>query len=62
MEFSKKMCLKITLKITKNQGFTLTLENAVLEKPQGDQIDPPAFLWSRRSFLKFGEEGQIMLI
>ena len=25
----------ITLKVSKNQGFSLSLENAVLEKPQG---------------------------
>ena len=30
-------------KVTKNKGFTLSLEDAFLEKPQGggDQIDPP---------------------
>ena len=37
----------ITLKVTKNQGFTLSLENKFLEKQQrgvtlwGGQIDPP---------------------
>ena len=35
MKFSGKMCLKITLKVTKKQGFTLSLENAFLEKKQG---------------------------
>ena len=39
------MCLKIILKVTKNQGFTLFLEDAIFEKPQrmgegGGQIDP----------------------
>ena len=47
----KKLKLKsidmIILKVTKNQGFTLSLEGAFLEKPQEDgggggwQIDPP---------------------
>ena len=31
-----------------NQGFFLFLENAFLEKPQGAQIDPPAFLGLKR--------------
>ena len=34
MKFSGKMCLKIILKATKNQGFTLSLEDTFLEKPQ----------------------------
>ena len=45
MKFSEKMCLKIILKVTKNQGFTLSLENTVFKKPQGEgQIEPPAVL------------------
>ena len=42
MKFSGKMCFKIILKVTKNQGFTLSLEDTVLEKPQGGgwRIDP----------------------
>ena len=35
MKFSGKMCLMIILKVTKNQGFTLSLEDTVFEKPQG---------------------------
>ena len=35
MKFLGKMCLKIILKVTKNQGFTLSLEDAIFEKPQG---------------------------
>ena len=32
----------IILKVTKNQGFTICLEDTILEKPQGGgQIDPP---------------------
>ena len=46
MKFSGKMCLKLILKVTKNQGFTLSLEETFFEKPQGGQTDPPppAFL------------------
>ena len=33
----------IILKVTKNQGFTLSLEDAIFEKPkEGGQIDPPS--------------------
>ena len=35
MKFSGKMCLMIILKVTKNQDFATSLENALLEKPQG---------------------------
>ena len=35
MRFSGKMWLAIILKVTKQQGFTLSLENKFLEKPQG---------------------------
>ena len=35
MKFKKKMSLMIILKVTKKQGFTLFLENTVLEKPHG---------------------------
>ena len=31
------MCLKIILKVTKNQGSTLSLEDTFFEKPQGVQ-------------------------
>ena len=33
----------IILKVTKNQGFTLCLEDTIFEKPQGvgGQTDPP---------------------
>ena len=34
MKFSGKMCLKIILKVTKSQGFTLSLEDTFFEKPQ----------------------------
>ena len=42
IKFSGKMWLMIILKVTKNQGFILSLENIFLETLQGeDQIDPP---------------------
>ena len=35
MKFSRKMPLKIILKVTKIKGFTVSLEDTFLEKPQG---------------------------
>ena len=35
MRLSGKMCFKIILKVTKNQGFNLCLEDTIFEKPQG---------------------------
>ena len=32
------------IKSHKNQGFTFSLEDTFLEKPQGGQNDPPAFV------------------
>ena len=40
MKFSRKMCLNIILKVTKNQGFTLSFEDTFFEKPQRGQIEP----------------------
>ena len=37
MKFSGKMCFKIILKVTKNQGFTFSLEDTFFEKPQGQR-------------------------
>ena len=34
MKFSGEMCFEIILKVTKNQGFTLSLENTFFEKLQ----------------------------
>ena len=47
MKFSGEMWLKIMLKISKNQGFTLSLEDTFFKKPQewgrgGGQIDTPS--------------------
>ena len=40
----------IVLKVTKKQGFTISVENTFLEKPQGSQINhPSAFLGSRNN-------------
>ena len=43
MKFSRKVCLMIILKVTKNEGFTFLLEDTFFEKPQGGvrQNDPP---------------------
>ena len=41
MEFSGKICLMIILKVTKNMGFTLYLEDTFFEKPQGGSNWPP---------------------
>ena len=50
MKFSGKMCLKIILKVTKNQGFSLFLEDTLFEKPQGGtKLTPPAVLGLRIS-------------
>ena len=35
MKFSGKICFKIILKITKKQGFTLSLEDTIFENPEG---------------------------
>ena len=35
MKFLGKICLKIILKVMKNQGFNLSLENTFSEKPKG---------------------------
>ena len=35
MTFSGKMLVVIILQVTKNQGFTLSLEDKFYEKPQG---------------------------
>ena len=41
MKFSGKMRLLIILQVTKNQGFTLSLEYAYFEKPQGVKLTCP---------------------
>ena len=42
MKFSEKMWLKVKLKVRKKQAFTLSLEDAFLEKPHGvGQIESP---------------------
>ena len=44
MTFSGKMCLMIILKVTKKQGFTLSLEDTVLKNSQGGSHWPPSLL------------------
>ena len=43
MKFSRKVCLMIILKVSKNEGFIFSLEDTFFEKPQGGvcQNDPP---------------------
>ena len=44
MKFSGKMYLMIILKVTKNQGFNLGLEDTIFKKPQrqgGVKLPPP---------------------
>ena len=43
----------IILKVTEKQGFTLSLEDAFFEKPQGGQINPPAVLGLMRNVPKW---------
>ena len=51
MKFSGKMYLMIILTVSKNQGFTLSLEDTFFKKPQRSQIDPPAVLRLRLFFV-----------
>ena len=44
MVFSANLSPIIISKATKNQGFTLSLEDKFSEKTQGRQIDPPICL------------------
>ena len=41
MKFSGMMYLMIILKVTKKQGFNLSLEDTFFEKPQGVQLTHP---------------------
>ena len=43
IKFSGKITIMKILKVTKNQSFTLSLEDTSLKKPQGEQIDPQQF-------------------
>ena len=40
MKFSVKMYFKIILKVSKNQGFTFSLDDIFFEKPQGVNLTP----------------------
>ena len=53
MKFSGKMCLKIILKVTKNQGFALSLEDTFFVKPQwGVKLTSPTPTTPRRFRVK----------
>ena len=60
MKFSRKILLMIILKVTKNQGFTLSLEDTFFKKPHGvgggGSIWPPpqAILRLRKHFTAEG--------
>ena len=44
MKFLGRMCLKTILKVTKNQGFNLSVEDSFFKKPLGGgggKIAPP---------------------
>ena len=51
MKFSGKVCLMIVLKVTEKQGFTPSLENTVLEKPQMRVKLTPASLFKVQMIL-----------
>ena len=53
MKFSEKMGFIIILNVTKNRGFTLSLEDTFFEKQQGGQIDPPSILWVKHQGINF---------
>ena len=42
MRFSEKMYIMIILEVTKNQGFSLSLEDKLFEKPHGWTNWPPS--------------------
>ena len=49
MKFSGKMCLKIVLKVTTNQGFTISLEDTFFRNTTGGgQTDPLTVLGLKR--------------
>ena len=48
MKFSERKWLMIILKVTKKQGFTLSLESAFLEKPQSNWPPKPPSILSER--------------
>ena len=50
MKFSGKICFKIVLKVTKKQGFILSLEDTFFEKPQGGVKLTPSAILRLKSF------------
>ena len=67
IKFSGKMCLMIILKVTKNQGFTLSLEDTFFKKPHGGvkltPHPPPPRPFLRRFRLKalWDDQGKIKM-
>ena len=59
MKYPEKMWFLISLNVTRNQSFSLSLENTILEKAMGwgGKIDPSTSLFRVKSllqvFLKF---------
>ena len=52
IKFSGKMWLMVMLRVTKNQSFTLSLDDTFLEKPQWGQTDSCSRLRVKINFLK----------
>ena len=63
MKFSGKMCLMIILKVTKKQGFTLSLEDTLFEKPQREEfkLNPPNPFPKRATSENFSQSNIICL-
>ena len=60
MKFSGKICFKVILKVTKNQGFTLSLEDTNYEKKRaggggGVKLPPSRCRVNEFSWNKMGE-------
>ena len=60
MTFSGKICFKIILKVTKNQGSTLSIENTFFKKPLEGQFDPPGILGSIKPQIWCKKRGIIL--
>ena len=65
MKFSGDLCLKITLKVTKKQDFTLSSEDTFFEKSQGWGIKltpPPPLPFPAVLGLKLGSSIFLLFI
>ena len=61
LKFSEKIWLMIILKVTKNQGFTLSQQHAILEKPQGGFLPTQNSLIHRFTHLSLNGFGILSL-